>query len=68
MTEDQLMEATETAIEDATADMGEEPVESGGWIEIVRSVVDMADASPAVKAEVLRRHGLGARGDMTEMG
>lgn len=67
MNENELMEAVEVAIKDATADMGAEIVESGGWVEITRAVVDMSDASPGVKAEVLRMHGLAPAGPDTEL-
>jgi hypothetical protein len=53
-----LLSEVETAISDARGDHGEELIESGGWIEIVRSVVNDSAATPGVKAAVLRRHGL----------
>lgn len=55
---DALYEETEAAIKVASDDQGEEAVEGGGWVDVVRAIVDMSDASPVVKGNVLRRHGL----------
>jgi hypothetical protein len=53
-----LMRETEEAIEAAADDIGSELVECGGWIEIIRAVVQYSDASDYVKSEVYRMHGL----------
>lgn len=44
MTEDELIREVEMALKDVAADMGEEAVVSGGWVDIIRSVVNYADA------------------------
>jgi hypothetical protein len=55
-----LMEETEAAIKDAEDDQGAETIDGGGWCEVVQSIVSMSDASPYVKSEVLRMHGIPA--------
>lgn len=58
---DVLYDETEAAIAGASADMGEEAIEAGGWVDVVRSIISMSEAPDVVKLDVLRRHGLEAR-------
>lgn len=55
---DALMAEIMQAEQDVIADFGEEIIEAGAWVEIVRSVLLMSGASETVKREVLRRSGL----------
>lgn len=56
---DALYDETEEAIKVASEDQGEEAVEAGGWVDVVRAIVDMSGQSFYVKGEVLRMHGIG---------
>jgi hypothetical protein len=49
-----------SACEDTAADQGEQIVETGGWHELARAVMDLAgpEISDAAKAEFARRNGL----------
>jgi hypothetical protein len=53
---DEAMEAIDIAEKDVAADMGEDAVEGGGWVEIVAAVC--ADCDPAIIREVRRVKGL----------
>jgi hypothetical protein len=55
---DALLTECERAEADCVADYGEEMTEAGGWVEVTRAVIDMSDASPEAKREVLRMKGL----------
>lgn len=59
---DEALRRVDQAEEDCTADMGEEAVEAGGWVELTRSV--MLDCTPDVAAEVARRKGLTLNGEV----
>jgi hypothetical protein len=51
----------DAALADTAADQGEDIVDAGGWAEIARAVAALpGEASPAARAEFLRRHGLPA--------
>jgi hypothetical protein len=60
----QLDSQVQQGLTDAEADYDEETIESGGWVDIVRSVVSMSDASDQAKREVLRMNGLDPDGSM----
>lgn len=49
---EKLREEIDIAEKDAVADYGEELIDSGGYWDVVQSVVSMSNASLAVKQEV----------------
>lgn len=55
-----LQEALRAACADTAADQGEEIVETGGWYELARAVMDLAgpEITAEAKAEFARRNGL----------
>jgi hypothetical protein len=55
-----LQDELRAACEDTAADQGEQIVETGGWYELARAVMDLAgpEISDAAKAEFARRNGL----------
>jgi hypothetical protein len=64
MTLDQQIEALEaaytSACEETAAEQGEEIVDGGGWVEIARAIVDLADPgiTEEAKSEFCRMNGL----------
>jgi hypothetical protein len=64
MTLDQQISALQaffdTACADTAADQGEEIVDCGGWVELARAAVDLAEAhiSAEAKREFLRMNGV----------